>query len=208
MSTQGRNAQPQCRAGWTKHILSGVDVLSQPLGARVLGAVPPDLRRQLDDSIAIGWLPLDVHVGVLTALRTTLGHRPYQQYCVERITSSLHNPALFAKPARAAVRLYGGGGPLEVVKGMPPSMRYIFRNAGDLRIQTSEEGHSLVAIYEGLPSRYAQGDAWSLIWMAAIEAVATYAMEGNVIPLQVSEARHDPSRGYFEWHARTVRSSA
>jgi hypothetical protein len=182
MSTQGRNAQPQCRAGWTKHILSGVDGLSQPLGARVLGAVPPDLRRQLDDSIAIGWLPLDVHVGVLTALRTTLGLRPYQQYCVERITSSLHNPALFAKPARAAVRLYGGLGPLEVVKGVPPSMRYIFRNAGDLRIQTSDEGHSLVAIYEGLPSRYAQG-------RHRIGRDLRHGRQGDTAPGERSESR-------------------
>ncbi len=208
MSTSGRIAAPQCRAGWTKHILSGVDVLAPALAARVLGAVAPDLRRQLDDAIAIGWLPLEVHVGILTALRQTLGLRPYQQYCLERITSSLHNPALFAKPARAAVRLYGGAGPLEVVKGVPPSMRYIFRNAGDLRIQTSDEGHSLVAIYEGLPSRFARGDAWSLIWIAAIEAVATYAMDGKLVPLQVTEARHEPEQGYFEWHARTVNTPA
>jgi hypothetical protein len=204
MSTSGRNAQPQCRAGWTKHILSGVESLAAPLGARVLEAVPPDVRRQLDDAIAIGWLPMEVHMAVLNALRATLGLKPYQQYCVERISSSLHNPALFAKPARAAVRLYGGVGPLEVVRGAPPSMRYIFRNAGDVRVQTSDEGYSLVATYEGLPSRFVS-DAFSLIWMAAIEAVATYAMEGNVVPLQVTEARCEPERGYYEWHARAAR---
>jgi hypothetical protein len=207
MSAHARSNEPQCRAGWTRHILGGLGSASSPLAARVLAAVPANLQRQLDDAIAIGWLPLDVHMGVLNALRSTLGRRAYQEFCAAQILSSLHNPALFAKPARAALRLYGAS-PFAAFKGVPPSLRYIFRNAGDLRVQTSDDGQKLTAIYENFPARFSEGDTWSLIWIATIEAIAQYALEGQAVQVQVTLARHEPARGYFEWHAQIASEPA
>jgi hypothetical protein len=200
MIFSGRNALPECRAGWTRHILGGVDALSPPIAARVLGAIAKDRLRQLEDTIAIGWLPLDIHMSVLGALRATLGRHGYQDYCVARISSSLHNPALFAKPARAALRLYGAR-PFAMFKGVPPSLRYIFRQAGELKVQTTNDGQKLIASYDDFPPRFSEGDAWSVIWIATIEAIAAYAMEGTAIEVRVTTVRDDAARGSFEWHA-------
>jgi hypothetical protein len=142
-------------------------------------------------------------MAVLNALRSTLGRRPYQQFCMTQILSSLHNPALFAKPARAALRLYGAG-PFAMFKGVPPSLRYIFRYAGDLRVQTSQDGQKLTATYENFPPRFSEGDTWALIWTATIEAIAAYAVEGQAVQIQVVLAQHEPARGFFEWHAQTA----
>ena len=190
---------PQCRAGWTRHILSGVSALSPPLAARALASVPLVQHRKLEQSVAIGWLPFDVHMSVLLALRTTLGPSAYQQYCAAQILASLHNPMLFAKPARAALRLYGAG-PFAIFRAIPPSLHYIFRNAGMLRISIAESGRELDAFYEDFPPCFSEGDTWSLIWAATFEATAAYIFEGSPTEVHVALARHDPKRGYFEWH--------
>jgi hypothetical protein len=190
---------PQCRAGWTRHILGGVSTLSPPLAARVLAAVPLVEHRKLEQTFAIGWLPFDVHMAVLHALRTTLGASTYQQLCAAQVLASLHNPVLFAKPARAALRLYGAS-PFAIFRAIPPSLNYIFRNAGRLRISTSENGRQLDAFYEGFPPSFSEGDTWSLIWTATFEAIAAYVFEGSPTQAHVALTRHDPKRGYFEWH--------
>ncbi len=198
MSTGGIEP-PQCRAGWTRHILGGVSALSPQLSARALAAVPIVQHRKLEQSVAIGWLPFDVHMAVLHALRATLGPTAYQQYCAARILASLHNPVLFAKPARAALRSYGAG-PFTIFRALPPSLHYIFRNAGQLRISISESGRALDAVYEDFPPCFSEGDTWSLIWVATFEAIAAYVLEGNATQAHVALGRHDPKRGYFEWH--------
>jgi hypothetical protein len=203
-SVRGGTQPPQSRAGWTRHVLSGIDALPPPLAARVLAAVPVEHRRLVEESFAIRWLPFEVHMAVLQALRSTLGWRAYHKLCADQVWASLRHPALFAKPARAALRLYGGASPFTPFRAVPPSLRYVLRNAGQLRVLIAEGGHALTVCYEGLPPRFAKGDTWSLIWLATLEALAAYALEGSAFEARVALTRHDPARGYFEWHAQTL----
>jgi hypothetical protein len=199
-------APPQCRAGWTQHILNGVHALPPALAARALGAVPVEHRSTLEQSSTLAWLPFEVHMAVLHALRSTLGARAYQQFCVVQITASLDHPMLFAKPAQLALRLYGAG-PFALFRAIPPSLNYIFRNAGEFRIAIGESGFELDAFYEGFPAALSEGDTWSLIWTATLEAITAYAFEGTATHAHVSLTRQDPTRGYFEWHVRTSQQS-
>jgi hypothetical protein len=194
---------PYCRAGWTRHIWRGVDTLPAPLAARALAALAPDLRHQVEESLAIRWLPFDVHMAVLGALRSTLGARAYQKLCADQVMASLHNPALFAKPARAALRLYGAG-PFNLFRAVDPSLRYIFRDAGRFRMLEALGAHELKVAYQGFPPHFAGGDVWSLIWVGTLEAIAAYALEGSALQTSITLSRHDPERGYFEWHVRAT----
>jgi hypothetical protein len=173
------------------------------LAARALAAVPVKHRRQIDESSALRWLPFEVHMSVLQALRSTLGWRAYHKLCAEQVWASLRHPALFAKPARAALQLYQGG-PFTVFRAVPPSLRYVFRHAGQLRVLIAEGGHELTVCYEDLPPRFSEGDTWSLIWLATLEALAAYALEGGAWEARIALTRHEPARGYFEWHVHTL----
>jgi hypothetical protein len=194
---------PYCRAGWTQHIWRGKDTLPPPVAARVSAALPPAQRYQLQDSFALAWLPFDVHMAVLGVLRSTLGARAYQKLCADRVTASLHTPALFAKPARAALRLYGTD-PFTLLHAVEPSLRYIFRDAGRFRMLNSISAHELRVCYEDFPPRFARGDVWQLIWLGTLEAIAAYSLEGVAMQTHIALTREDPERGYFEWLLRTI----
>jgi hypothetical protein len=172
------------------------------LAARVLAAVPLQHRLRLEGSFAIGWLPFEVHMAVLQALRSTLGARAYQKLCATQIAASLDNPVLFAKPVRAALKLYGAT-PFAIFRAIPLSLRYIFRDAGQFRVSMSADGQAFEAFYEDFPPRFSEGDTWSLIWMATLEAIAAYVLDGTAIEAHIALVRHEPERGYFEWHGRS-----
>jgi hypothetical protein len=191
----------QCRVGWSRHILNGVRLLPAPVAARVLAAIPAAHRRQVDGIIALRWLPLEVHMSVLDTLRSTLGPLAYRRLCRAQISVSLRNPALFAKPARAALRLYGEG-PFAPFRAVDVSLRYIFRDAGRFRVLRFDD-RELHVCYQDFPPRFSQGDTWSLIWLATIDALAAYTLEGSELRARAEVTRHEPERGYFEWRAYT-----
>ncbi|MEY2929616.1 MAG: hypothetical protein RL033_365 [Pseudomonadota bacterium] len=193
----------QCRAGWTRHILAGLNSHRPALAQRARDAIPPKLLQQVEESIAIRWLPFEAHMSVLMALRATLGSDAYRQLCRTQILASLRHPALFAKPARTALQLYGAG-PFALFRAVPVSLRYIFRDAGELHIQLTPDGRELRARYQDFPPCFSQDDTWSLIWMATIEALAAYALEGQALRAEVALIEHEPEHGHFEWQASVV----
>jgi hypothetical protein len=192
--------RPHCRAGWTQHLLSGAGELPAPLAARVLSAVPAQYLQQIEQSMALRWLPFELHISVLHALRHVLGRRHYHEFCRGQVFASLNNRLLFSKAAGAARRLYGVG-PFAAFRAVPPSLRYIFRDAGELRVCVSDTGRELTASYEKFPPAYSQGDTWAVIWSATIEAIAAYMLEGSSLTAHVELTAHHPERGYFEWRA-------
>lgn len=190
-----------CRVGWTRHILNGVRSLPTPLAERVRAAIPAAHRRQVEESIALRWLPFEVHMSVLGTLRSTLGALAYRRLCRAQISLSLRTPALFAKPAQAALRLYGKA-PFSPFRAVDVSLRYIFRDAGQFRVLRFDD-RELDVCYQDFPPRFSEGDTWSLIWLATIDALADYALEGRHLRAHAELTRHDPKRGYFEWRAYT-----
>lgn len=188
---------PECRAGWTRHLLKGLQALPREVAERTLGAIGAARRSELESANALRWLPFEVHMAVLGALRSVLGPEGYRQFCVDRISASLSLPELFEKPAKLALRLYGG--PLALFRGLPPSLPYIFRNAGDIGITFDPEAEAVEVHYEHFPSRFAHGDTWHLIWAATFEALAAYGSNGSALGTNVMLTSHQPGRGYFKW---------
>lgn len=199
------SSAPQCRAGWTRHLLNGTKALPRPIAARVQAAIDPAALERLSGAVAIHWLPLGVHMSVLYALRATLGPRAYVQFCAARIRASLDIPALFAKPARAALRLYGAE-PFALFRAINPSLPYIIRNAGRVRVVFSSDRRELDIFYEDCPPSFAAGDTWALTWAGAFEALTGFGLAGGCAPPEIELTGQDAERGRFSWHARLPRS--
>jgi hypothetical protein len=187
----------QCRAGWTRHLLNGLRDKPSELAERALAAIGTEPRQQLESSHALRWLPFEVHMAVLGGLRTALGPDAYRKFCFDRISASLDVPELFAKPAKAALRLYGGS--LALFRALPPSLPYIFRNAGHISVAIQPNVDVLEASYEQFPLRFSHGDTWHLIWASTFEALAAYAFSGQNRGANVVLLSHEPARGYFKW---------
>jgi hypothetical protein len=187
----------QCRAGWTRHLLNGLRVAPPELAERALAAFSAEHRQLLESAHALRWLPFEVHMGMLGALRGVLGADAYRKFCFDRILASLSLPELFAKPAKAALRLYGGS--LALFRALPPSLPYIFRNAGQITVTVQPGVEVLEACYEHFPIRFSHGDTWHLIWVSTFEALAVYAFSGQRRGANVVLLSHEPARGYFKW---------
>lgn len=190
-------AAAQCRAGWTRHLLKGLQATSRERAERALSAIGAEHRRELEGGNALRWLPFEVHMAVLGALRGALGAEAYRQFCFDRISASMSLPELFEKPAKVALRLYGG--PLALFRALAPSLPYIFRNAGHIRITFERGTDAVEACYEQFPVRFSHGDTWHLIWVATFEAMVAYATGGSAADAKVVLKEHEPDRGYFKW---------
>jgi hypothetical protein len=187
----------QCRAGWTRHLLNGLRAAPPELAERALGAIGAEHRQLLESAHALRWLPFEVHMGVLGGLRGAFGPEAYRKFCFDRILASLSVPELFAKPAKAALRLYGGS--LALFRALPPSLPYIFRNAGQITVNIQPGVEALEACYEHFPLRFSHGDTWHLIWVSTFEALAAYAYSEQKLSANVALVAHEPVRGYFKW---------
>ena len=99
---------PECRAGWTRHLLKGLQAMPRDLAERTLGSIGAEHRSELESVNALRWLPFEVHMAVLGALRGALGPDAYRKFCFDQISASLSLPELFEKPAKLALRLYAG----------------------------------------------------------------------------------------------------
>jgi hypothetical protein len=189
---------PQCRAGWTRHLLKGLSALPRDLAERTRGAIGAERWSELESVNALRWLPFEVHMAVLGALRGVLGPDAYRKLCFDQISASLSLPELFEKPAKVALRIYGG--PLALFRALPPGLPYIFRNAGHIRIAFEPGAEAVEVCYEDLPSRFARGDTWHLIWVATFEALAAHASVGAAsLGANVKLTAHEPGHGFFKW---------
>lgn len=187
----------QCRAGWTRHLLKGLQATSADRAERALSAIGAEHCKELESGNALRWLPFEVHMAVLGALRGVLGPDAYRQFCFDRISASMRLPELFEKPAKVALRLYGG--PLALFRALAPSLPYIFRNAGHIRIAFDRGTDAVEASYEQFPARFSHGDTWHLIWVATFEAMVAYATGGSAADAKVVLKAHEPDEGYFNW---------
>jgi hypothetical protein len=135
-------------------------------------------------------------MALLSNAREVLGDR-YRDYAGATVRDSLDNPLLFAKPARVGMRLFGST-PVSVLRAVPTSLPYVYRDAGAFGLSIHDDYHATVT-YEGFPPAFSEGDCWSLSWLGAIDALVAFSSHSLAITVEVSLTQHDPSRGNFEW---------
>jgi hypothetical protein len=190
--------EAKCRAGWTQHVLRSARELTGP-SARDFGChIDAAHLVAIERAPSIGWIPFSAHMAVLVACRGALGRRGYRDFSRLLVARALDNPMLFAKQIMFAAQSLDGG-PLGIYRVLPVAIRQIFRSAGEVEVQLQER--SAVVVYQGLPSAHASGDAWSLIWLGTLEAVAERALRDTGLSADIEQRAVEVGRGRFEWHA-------
>ncbi len=187
-----------CRVAWTRHFVTGIRSLPAAKAQQVLSGVPRENLEKLERASAMGWLPFGVHMSVLRCCRDVMGATGYRRFCGEQVSAALRNPVLFAGTARACLGVFGRS-PLVLFKVMPTSCAFIFRDAGQVRVQTFPNQLRVIVTYENFPLEFSQDDTWSLIWLGTCDALSAFSVEGRSEFVAVSSTAQDSKLGFFEW---------
>jgi hypothetical protein len=186
-----------CRVAWTRQYLNTLRALSKEAAAGVFSRLGPDWLATVEGASALAWIPFETHMAFLTETCDVLGRTKYRELARLAVYKSLDNPLLFAKPARAAMRLFGAG-PLTVLRAVPTSIPYIYRDIGDISLVVRDPLHATL-IYERFPPSHSGGDVWSVLWLGALDALIEYSSVDLHVSADISLRVHEPRLGHFEW---------
>jgi len=185
-------------------VLNNVRALQRRVAADVLARIDPTHVAEIDNALAVSWIPFAAHIGVLEAARSVLGPVSFRGFSRDFIREALQSSALFAKQAAYVLTMVDGGA-WSLVRAIPVSCRLVFSGAGEVIVESADGDRTAKVIYDGLPAEHARNDVWSLSWLGTIDALAARALERFDRTAIVEETRCDPDRGFFEWTARIVK---
>jgi hypothetical protein len=125
MSTNPRF--PAIRARWTRQVLHEARAL--PEKERILAAVDPDLLGKIEQSSALGWLPVELHVGLVRSIYEQLGPPGFVALYRRVALENLRSPLLRALAMGA--RMLGRNALMDV---LPRGWSIVVRNCGRVHV--------------------------------------------------------------------------
>ncbi len=182
----------ECRAGWTQHIVAGLETLPAPTRDAVRKRVGPQTLERVEAALALQWFPLAIHVEVLEATREVLGETVYRRFWRDRTAAALDHPLIFGRVGRTVLRRFTDH-PRRVVEAVPHALKHVVRDAGTMTVTTDEDATRVVL--DGFPPELS-GRGWADAWVGALDAIAR-SMAGEHAVVEITE--HAPGRGRIEW---------
>lgn len=119
---------PQMRASYMISNLKALERLG-PKDERAVRATVPDVVREIEESVSIAWLPLELDVRMTEAVEQVCGGVRLRRWCAEAMVDSMSGPLL--RPMLSAVQRMGIT-PHTALRRTPYGWKLIYRNCGAL----------------------------------------------------------------------------
>lgn len=194
----------QMRATHTKSLLRSVRKLMTHEQDQIVGAVGNESIEKIESTIAVGWVPMTIHMGFSDAIRAVIGSSRNVQIWRETMTET-YDRALLRGFIDASVGLFGLT-PASLFRQGPYVYRHLTRGLGELAVEEQEDKESSIVTITGFPAQefdlvcYAEGLQGCLE-----SSIARGRGKGNVTLTDT-----DQKRGNLRFHAvwRSVKDSS
>jgi len=188
-------APPQIRA-LTSHVaLARIDTMAPVLRTRIL-AEAGDVSRARD-AFQFGWIPFEVQIGILDAMRRNLSPGEWTASQRELMMGYLDKPVLRGL-FDTAVRMFGLS-VRSLAKWAPRAYDALFKHAGELRYEAGETEGELSLVLDGFPSQLFGSGSFAESLQAAFETIFVLTKTAGTVTMSDRSTARGHARYTLRW---------
>ncbi|MEO7112598.1 MAG: hypothetical protein ABI183_19285 [Polyangiaceae bacterium] len=185
----------QMRATHTKSLLRSVRKLLANEQTQILETFGRDRVEKVDGAIAVGWLPMTVHMGLSDAIRAVIGSTRNIQIWRETMTET-YDRVLLRGFIDATVGLFGLT-PASLFRQGPYIHRQLTRGLGELSVEEQADKEGGIVSLFGFPAQEFDLDCYAEGLQGCLESSITRGRGKGTITL----TDKDDKRGNLRFHA-------
>ena len=167
---------PRFRATWSKFTIQATNrSSSREAIRRTIGAVRLETIRH---STVVDWLPVDVHLSIITAVMDVLGIEGARAFWKERLLAAFKTKVM--APFVAGASMVFGEQPYALMKIAMSAYKLMAKSAGEITVTAGADGAVLMSFQDMAPGM-ARSAGWHALCHGQCEAVLAYLkMEGEI----------------------------
>jgi hypothetical protein len=193
-------AQHQMRATHTKSLLRSARKLPPKEQRQILATIGDEAAEKIDDAIAVGWLPMTLHMLLSDTIRAEIGSERNIQLWRETMTET-YDRVLLRGFIDASVGLFGLT-PASLFRQGPYIYRQLTRGLGDLTVETEPDSESGSIHLLGFPAKEFDLVCYSEGLIGCLESSITRGRGKGSITLTDIQAKTGDLHFHAVWTSR------